>query len=384
MPYSTGAVSPTRSISADGSLKIAAQLSGTIAGAAVFTVRPSGPGVEAGLSAVAANAAISVDLNKTPLPPATSMLLLGEAGATRLEARSAVLSVGADVMTTGAGDLFVAAGVGGLKLVIEPSEDGLLAALLSGPVEVDGGDVVLGWRPGRGIYFERSAGLSLRLPIDVNIGSVLKLHELGVGLLLDSPPAIEIDVSGELTVGPLLLGVERLGIKLRVVEDPDGILGKYGIDVGLKAPTGYLASLGAGPFRGGGALSVQEHDYRGMLALEFESFGLAAFGILTTRLPSGTRAFSFVATIFGELDIQLGFGFRLTGVGGLLGINRTADVDALRDVLASGRLDGLLFPPEPLQDPMVILEDLATVFPAKPGQHLLRSDGEDHRGARRR
>jgi hypothetical protein len=370
MPYATGAVAPTRPISADGSLKIASKVSGAIAGTVVFAVRPSGPKVEAGIAALAANASLSVDLTKTPLAPATSLFLLGEPGKTRLEAGSVVLSAGADATTAGDGDVFVAAGIGRVKLVVEPGEDGLLAALLSGPVEAEAGDVVLGWRPGRGIYFERSAGLSLRIPINVDVGSVLRLRELGVALLFDSPPQVEVDVSGDLTVGPLMLGVERLGIKLRIIEDSDGILGKYGVDAGIKAPTGYLASLDGGPFQGGGALSVQDHEYRGMLALQFESFGLSAFGILTTRLPTGQQTFSFLAAIFGELDIQLGFGFRLTGIGGLLGIHRTANVDALREVLATGRLDGLLFPREPVQDAAVILQDLATVFPAKTGQHL--------------
>jgi len=50
---------------------------------------------------------------------------------------------------------------------------------------------------------------------------------------------------------------------------------------------------------------------------------LTAFGLLTTKLPDGKDGFSLVISILAEFQpIQIGFGFALTGVGGLIGINR--------------------------------------------------------------
>ena len=45
--------------------------------------------------------------------------------------------------------------------------------------------------------------------------------------------------------------------------------------------------------------------------------------------------------------MQLGLGFMLVGVGGLLGINRTVAVEALRAGLKTGALGAVLSPPDP-------------------------------------
>lgn len=58
---------------------------------------------------------------------------------------------------------------------------------------------------------------------------------------------------------------------------------------------------------------------------------MRATGLLTTRLPGGASGFSLLVVISSEFPpVQLGLGFRLVGVGGLLGINRTVAVEALR------------------------------------------------------
>ncbi len=83
-------------------------------------------------------------------------------------------------------------------------------------------------------------------------------------------------------------------------------------------------------------LAVYDHEYRGALALKFQTFGISAFAMLNTRLPDGQDGFSLAASIFGEFNLPLGFGFFLTGVGGVIGVNRTINTEALRDVLVRG------------------------------------------------
>ena len=63
-------------------------------------------------------------------------------------------------------------------------------------------------------------------------------------------------------------------------------------------------------------------------------------------MPDGAKGFSLVVIIFAEgfAPIQLGFGFALTGIGGLLAINRTFDEEALRAGLKNHTLDSVLFP----------------------------------------
>jgi len=122
------------------------------------------------------------------------------------------------------------------------------------------------------------------------------------------------------------------------------------VELSLVLPTGYAIALATGPIEGGGFLSVADNEYRGALALHFESIGFSAFAILTTQLPGGRDGFSFVASIFGEFTIPLGYGFFLTGLGGIIGINRTTNSEALRQAVVQGNLDHLLFPANPIAE----------------------------------
>ena len=122
--------------------------------------------------------------------------------------------------------------------------------------------------------------------------------------------------------------------------------------------------------RAAASCSVGEDEYRGALALSLGDIGFSAFAILNTKLPGGQDGFSFVASIFGEFTLPLGYGFFLTGVGGIIGINRTIDTQAMRDVLYDGRFDNLLFPADPIANAATILADMAAIFPSCEGQHL--------------
>jgi hypothetical protein len=63
----------------------------------------------------------------------------------------------------------------------------------------------------------------------------------------------------------------------------------------------------------------------------------------------------------------LPFGFVLTSVGGLLGLNRRIDVDALRDRFASGAAGRILAPEDPVGNAPALLTELGEVFPATEG-----------------
>ena len=69
---------------------------------------------------------------------------------------------------------------------------------------------------------------------------------------------------------------------------------------------------------------------------------VAAVGLLTTRLPDGAPGFSLfiLITAAGFAPLPLGMGFTLTGIGGLLGINRTALKDTALLLADALRLTG--------------------------------------------
>jgi hypothetical protein len=68
--------------------------------------------------------------------------------------------------------------------------------------------------------------------------------------------------------------------------------------------------------------------------------------------------------------MQLGLGFTLTGVGGLLGINRVVAVEPLRAGLKSGTLAAILFPADPVSHAQQLVATLSTVFPPAAGRHV--------------
>src|SRR5207244_11739493 len=91
--------------------------------------------------------------------------------------------------------------------------------------------------------------------------------------------------------------------------------------VGFKPPTGIGFSLDAGPVKGGGLVSIDEpaHQYIGILYLDIASVvTVTVVGILTTRMPDGSDGYSPLLLATAEFrPIQLGYGFALTGLGGL-------------------------------------------------------------------
>ena len=78
----------------------------------------------------------------------------------------------------------------------------------------------------------------------------------------------------------------------------------------------------------------------------------------------------FFALFVDLPSIQLGFGFTLEGVGGVAGINRAIDVDALGSAVRSGSLDTILFPPDPIADAPIIIEEFRSIFPPADGSYV--------------
>jgi hypothetical protein len=68
--------------------------------------------------------------------------------------------------------------------------------------------------------------------------------------------------------------------------------------------------------------------------------------------------------------IELGLGFTLDGVGGLLGVHRMASVDALRAALTAHTLSNLLFPKNPIENAPQLLTELDTLFPGAVGRFI--------------
>ena len=68
--------------------------------------------------------------------------------------------------------------------------------------------------------------------------------------------------------------------------------------------------------------------------------------------------------------INIGLGFTLNEVGGLVGVNRTVAVDVLRSGLKNGSLNAVLFPEDPIRNAPRIVSNLRSVFPPTNNQYV--------------
>jgi hypothetical protein len=227
-------------------------------------------------------------------------------------------------------------------------------------------DLRVGWTSEQGVYFHGSSGLIVSLPVHARVGG-LTLTAVTLALKVeDDSLALESSVSGNLTLGPLLITAQRIGLLVDVVFG-EGNLGLLGLSPKFKTPSALGLSIDAGGFKGGGFIDFnpEEESYSGMLELEFQDrFTLKAIGLLNTRLPNGQKGFSLLIVISAEFTpIQLGLGFKLNGVGGLLGLNRTVNIEPLRAGLRENTLSSILFPTDIIANAERIISDLKQVFP---------------------
>ena len=149
--------------------------------------------------------------------------------------------------------------------------------------------------------------------------------------------ALPIELSGSFAanLGPLQAAVDRIGIIANLTFPPEGgNLGPLDLGFAFKPPNGIGLSVDAGVVRGGGYLyiDVERGEYAGVLELDIAGIvSVKAIGLITTRMPDGSDGFSLLIVITAEFGtgIQLGFGFTLLAVGGILGLNRTMNLPAL-------------------------------------------------------
>jgi hypothetical protein len=294
----------------------------------------------------------------------------------RLDAAS--LSVGGGATSDGGQvDALVVAAAGGGRLLVSPDGlDGFLASLLPGDGLQADFDLAVSWSSSRGLTLQGTAGLQATIAVHREIGpfrlDAIQLALRGSGNALE----LEATIVGGGSIGPVGVTVEGLGLLARL-RLSDGNLGLVDLDGGFQPPTGLGLVVDAGPISGGGTIRFEPDRgrYVGMVELDAYEIEITAIAILETKDAAGrdlpAPGFSFLMLVAVELPpIQLGFGFTLNGVGGLVGINRRLDAPALLAGVRSGAVSSLLFPDDPVRDAPVILGHLGTIFPIAVGRHV--------------
>ncbi|MCB0841195.1 MAG: hypothetical protein KDD99_31215, partial [Bacteroidetes bacterium] len=226
-----------------------------------------------------------------------------------------------------------------------------------------------------GVYFKGSGALEIQLATHLSLGP-LEIQTLTIALKFkDGDFVLETGAGFKLELGPLVAVVENMGLATTLsFPESGGNLGSANLDFKFKPPNGVGLSIDAGVIRGGGYLyfDFDKEEYAGVLELTFSDFlSLKAIGLITTRMPDGSKGFSLLIIITAEFTIQLGYGFVFLGAGGLLGLNRTMKLEVLAEGVRTGGLANIMFPTNVVENATRIISDLRKFFPVEKDKFLI-------------
>ena len=209
--------------------------------------------------------------------------------------------------------------------------------------------------------FSLGGGKAARIVVPARLTlPLVELRELA--LAIPTPKAgdparfdVELSLAGKLGD---VIGFVCDGVGVSILSDADGNLSTQ-----PKPPDALGVSINVGPVSGGGYLSYDGTQYGGALKLKIYSWSLTAVGLY---MPSKNALLVVIGLKFSP-GIQIGFGFSIVGVGGLLASQRTVSVDALSSSLKDGAVSNILMPDDPVQAAPKILQQLSAIFPPADG-----------------
>lgn len=340
----------------------------TVTGALGAVIGPDGTALSG------TQAAVGAGLRLIGAPDGGWPLLGGPTG-TRLELRGASLELSLAGAASDPELILLAGSPDGLALVIDPGDaDSFLGALLgSAAIEIETG-LMARWSSRDGVTLAGQVGFSVVIAVDLSIGP---LHVDQLQLTLGAGAAgwtATATVTASALLGPLTVVAEGIGLAIALIPAAggSGSLGAADLSVAFQPPSGVGIGFDVGVASGGGFLFLDPPGgrYAGVLDVEVLGIGICAFGLVDTK-AEGVDGWSLFFALFIDLpSIQLGFGFTLTGVGGLAGMNRTLDTVALESAVRAGSIEAVLFPPDPIADAPATIDQLGVMFPPSDGRYV--------------
>jgi hypothetical protein len=288
----------------------------------------------------------------------------------------------------------------GLKVVIAPRylrKLGVTNEALPEGIQLRVDDLELAYQQGKGLRLRASAGLDTLLVLNLELGNKnvnLTLHSIRFSLIIDASDdhffprlVVRFHISG--TFGPLLVVLNGMGVEIGFTRflRPSSVIGIVtGIIHNLLAwsydllpPTGYGYQLTHEVITAGGFWDFDtgppERAAGVLYGKLFKKISVTIFGT-SQQTPEGHESVMMALGVRFSPGFQLGYGFTLTGLGGLIGINRRVDTDALRERLVSGAIGSILIAEDPIKNAPRILGDLQTLFPAQSGVYVFGPTAE--------
>jgi len=319
-------------------------------------------------------------------PSARGMTIIGGNELIHLTADNAGVGAGLTLgaSTTGAVsvDPEVLAEIKQLTITLGSKDsDNFLASLLASADIKGSFDLGISFSLSKGLVIKAAGGLEIAIPMHQSLGFVT-FETLYIILKINPDASFTLETSASISgkIGPLAASVERMGASVKLGFADRGVadkgLGPLDLSLGFKPPNGVGLSIDASVVKGGGYLyfDYDKGEYAGALELVIANFlAIKAIGLVTTKMPDGTPGFSLLVILTAEFGtpIQLGYGFTLNGVGGLLGLNRTMKLEELAEGVRTGAIEGVMFPHDVIANAPQIISDLKRFFPAKRDTFLI-------------
>ena len=302
-----------------------------------------------------------------------------------------------------------------LALILDKSGNGFLSQILPGEKKIPL-NLGLGWSTERGFFLEggkgnvlkqtnppapsssprfveRSGALRSRdvdidaesdadlnriTPVGKTFGPVrIQFLSLGLSPQTDNGKAkltLAATVAVDVTLGPVTASFDKMGLLVSAdFSKPDANLTFFDLDFGFQPPKAIGLDIDGKVVHGGGFLDLdREHDqYAGALHLEIEGFAsLSALGLLNTKIPGGGFSLLVIITADDFKPIPIGFGFMLTKIGGLLGIHRTVNEDAVQAGVRANTLNAVLAPKDLIRNAPQYLSVIRGFFPVAKDHYL--------------
>jgi hypothetical protein len=188
-------------------------------------------------------------------------------------------------------------------------------------------------------------------------------------------------VHGSFDLGPVHLSVSSATLTLQppkllgIAQPPEPIvIGPFRVG---EISASLVSPFGGGKGMPGGGSIIRmppspdgtEGGFGGTLQLPLGPVRVSAAAVLANI--DGQPTFLAVLGVTFTPPIQLSFGFSLDRVGGLIGVNRRADVEALRAAVRTGTGGDVLFSTKPPATPLALITAADRLFPAQTGSHLV-------------
>jgi hypothetical protein len=215
------------------------------------------------------------------------------------------------------------------------------------------------------------AGLGRVTPVGKSFGPV-RVQSLSLSLKPETASGkaklgLAATMTLDVKLGPVTATMDKIGFAVTAdFAKADANLSFFDLDFGFQLPQGIGLDVDAKVVHGGGFLQLDSalSQYSGAMHLEIEGFAsLSALGLLNTTIPGGGFSLLVIITAEGFKPIPIGFGFLLTGIGGLLGIHRTVSEDAVQAGVRNNTLNAVLAPRDLIRNAPQYLSTLGAFFP---------------------